>query len=773
MEEQEIRKQTKKNTIQSLLIIGLFFSAAGMLVSLLIYPSFLAGLVDGIVFLTSMVLLQVLHRKGYQDITAFTVWILYDLVWLPSMILYGGGLFGGASIMFVLGIVISCILFDGFWVFGILGFQCVFYCTFVTILFYHDYQSPLERSAVGVYCSDLFCLIAAVMVLIAIVLQEERMAKQENEHKNISENKIAVFLAQKNIFMDEMTHTSRTLSNTVLGMTELLLKEDVDNDIKDELMTVKGNALHLLSFMDDLHTLSELDAGKHILIKREFSFVDIYKEVLNIVKRELGQKRIFLDFQLDPSIPKVLYGDPDQIRQIITSLLFVTLDMVDNGRILFHVKAENDPERGETRLNCRLADTGRGLNGDDEDSIYSIYETYDSRQDNDMKAIGLKYSICRELVKLMNGSFSMESLQDVGMAIHFSVCCEVRDFTSILQLKPELKPEVLVYAKESVSYYQTWQGILDNLGIQAEYARNYYMFHRKLMERQYTHIFIPNQEYSLLANILKELKCEEKVYVICGDEFAYGDFGKCRMIRRPVTALEICSILNDGWKREAFLQAPAKSNLSLKKTSILVVDDNSVNLKVASGILHKYNADVDLARTGEECLQKLENVKYDMIFLDMVMPGMNGDEVLQQIRDREDSYYKDLPVIALTASAGGNIREELLEKGYQEYLTKPIKIRYLEKCLLAFLPEEKLERQYDDSKIKNPESRQLSKKVLEKFHEIQLQMNLKECEHLLKQLTKMKCAGQEHQEIREIEKAFDEFDFTQVVSILEKMIQQY
>ncbi len=121
---------------------------------------------------------------------------------------------------------------------------------------------------------------------------------------------------------------------------------------------------------------------------------------------------------------------------------------------------------------------------------------------------------------------------------------------------------------------------------------------------------------------------------------------------------------------------------------MLVVDDNAVNLKVAAGIFKKYGIDIALATSGEDALKKIEAEKYDLILMDMAMPDKNGDEVLQEIRAKEDKYYKEVPVIALTAQNGANVREEIMAAGFQEYLAKPIKRRYLEDCLLRFLPED-------------------------------------------------------------------------------------
>ena len=159
----------------------------------------------------------------------------------------------------------------------------------------------------------------------------------------------------------------------------------------------------------------------------------------------------------------------------------------------------------------------------------------------------------------------------------------------------------------------------------------------------------------------------------------------------PPYSQTVPMVLNHKWNKEDYKKSAKEETFTAKKAKILVVDDNAVNLKVAAGIFSKYGIDISLATCGEDSIKKMESEHYDLVLMDMVMPDLCGDEVLKLIRAKEDHYYKEIPFIALTAQTGANVREEILALGFQEYLAKPIKRRYLEKCLLEFLPEELIE----------------------------------------------------------------------------------
>jgi CheY-like chemotaxis protein/HPt (histidine-containing phosphotransfer) domain-containing protein len=308
-----------------------------------------------------------------------------------------------------------------------------------------------------------------------------------------------------------------------------------------------------------------------------------------------------------------------------------------------------------------------------------------------MKGIGLKYSICKELLSMMDGSIRVESIEGIGTSTYFDFCNEIVDETPMVALESEKKPSVLIYVSDDIQMNK-WQNIMEGFGIRPAYARSYYGFDRAIQDRRHDFIFVPDEAYENLRNIISLYECEEDTYITTVHSSIYGDFGKCRLIYNPFSCITVADILNHKWNKEDYKSSATVRTFTAKKAKVLVVDDNAVNLKVAAGIFSKYGIDISVATCGQDGIKKIESERYDLILMDMVMPDMSGSDVLKLIREKEDKYYKEVPVVALTAQNGTNAREEILNLGFQEYLSKPIKRRYLEQCLLGFLPEELIEK---------------------------------------------------------------------------------
>lgn len=291
---------------------------------------------------------------------------------------------------------------------------------------------------------------------------------------------------------------------------------------------------------------------------------------------------------------------------------------------------------------------------------------------------------------MMQGDIRVESIEGIGLCTYFSFCNDIVDAASMISLEEETKPNVLIYASEEMQKNK-WQNIMEGFGLRPTYSRNYYGFDKAIQDKNFDFIFVPNEVYENLSNIISLYQCEEKTYVIAEYSAIYGDYGKCRLIHKPFSSISVAEVLNHKWNKEDYKKSSTEKTFTAQNAKVLVVDDNVVNLKVAAGIFSKYGINIAVATCGKDGIKKIENEQYDLILMDMVMPDMSGSDVLDQIRAKDEKYYKEVPIVALTAQSGANVREEMLEFGFQEYLSKPIKRRYLEQCLLKFLPEELIE----------------------------------------------------------------------------------
>lgn len=604
---------------------------------------------------------------------------------LPVFITYSTIMRGSMPIWFAAGLLVIFFLLDykryG-WIIPVLIYWDVY--VFVRNLILSDVY--FQISGIKQFtASVIVALVSAVMALVFVIILQER--KLDKEKKAIDESRESIKSAgvAKARFLANMSHEIRTPMNSIIGLSELILKDDMDDATRQEATLIKDSAYDLLDIIDDVLIYSKLDSGKLSLKLGEFSFADMIKGLLESISAPVFDKKLKMRIMIDHNIPKVLLGDDIQIRQIFARLIFISLSLTENGRIMINIGSQRDEANNKVRINCIVADTGCGLAQADLDAIYGAYDTYDSRQNSNLKGLGLKFSICRELLKLMNGTINVKSIEGVGLETTFSFECDIKDPSPMISLDDKSPRKVLIYITDNREL-SVWKTIMEGFELRPDYVNSAFAFEKAVKNIKYDYIFVPSELYSDVSSTILTYKIEESTYVVADSKKTYGDFDKCRIIYHPVSCIGVSKILNNRWNPIEFSSKAEKNNYDGSKAKILVVDDNGVNLKVACSIFKQYKIEADIAKSGEECLNKMAMVKYHMVLMDMVMPEMSGLETLIKIRESEHPNFKDVPVIALTASTGANIRDEILAQGFQEYLAKPIKKRYLTNILVEFLP---------------------------------------------------------------------------------------
>lgn len=639
----------------------------------------------------SLLLLLDLYCSRH-NLTAILALIILNGIAVPLILKYGYVVYGIVIIWFVAGMLIIYSVFRGLTFFlAIIAF--IFeYCYLYSGILLPGSEGSFFAHVTFVFSDMAFCFVCTVLLIVMLIYFQEKFYQYQQWKISRSSRKIERAGNAKRQFLSNMSYEIRTPMNSIINLSEIMLKGDQSGETKSEINTIRSSAYDLLSIIDDVLTYAKIDAGNMHLIEDTYGFEKLIRDIIRTISEEIQKKKLCLDVKFDGNIPRQLYGDSVTIRQIFLYLLFISIDFTESGRIILEVSCERDDETGEVAFCCKVADTGKGLSQIDIQSLFGMYDIYDSRQSSNLKGVGLKFTICKELLSMMQGDIKVESIEGVGLSTTFTFRQKIVDASPMVQLEDEKKPGVLIYADDDFSMAK-WQDIMDVFNIRPTYSRNYYGFDRAIQDKHFDFIFIPSEVYENLSNIISLYQCQEYTYILSDYyDAVYGEFGKCRPIRRPLSCIPIAKVLNHGWDKEDYKKNAAEETFTAKNARVLVVDDNAVNLKVAAGIFSKYGIDIAVATSGEDSIRKIESEKYDLVLMDMVMPDMGGDEVLKVIRAKEDNYYKEVPFVALTAQNGANVREDMLGLGFQEYLAKPIKRRYLEKCLLDFLPEELIER---------------------------------------------------------------------------------
>lgn len=624
---------------------------------------------------------------GRHNLTAILALLILNGIAVPMILESGYIVYGIVIIWFVAGMLMIYSVFSGL----------IFYIAMIAFIFEYAYLYSgifLPLNGVSnftdipfVFSDMAFCFVCTVLLIVTLIYSQQKIYQYQQWKISRSSRKIERAGAAKRQFLSNMSYEIRTPMNSIINLSEIMLKGEQSGETKSNINTVRSAAYDLLSIIDDVLTYAKIDAGNMHLIEDTYSSERLVREIVQSISEDVKKKELYLDFKIDGNIPKLMFGDSVTIRQIFLYLLFISVDFTESGRIILEMSCERDEKDELATLHCTVADTGKGLSQIDIQSLFGMYDIYDSRQSSNLKGVGLKFTICKELLAMMQGDIEVKSIEGVGLSTTFTFCQKIVDAAPMVQLEDEEKPSVLIYVDDDINMAK-WQDIMDTLAVRPTYSRNYYGFDHAIQDKHFDFIFVPDNVYENLSNIISLYECQEYTYILSDFDAVYGDFGKCRPIHRPLSCIPITRVLNHRWNKEDYKKSAVEETFTAKKARVLVVDDNAVNLKVAAGIFSKYGIDISVATCGEDSIKKIEDEKYDLILMDMVMPDMGGDDVLKLIRAKEDIYYKEVPFVALTAQNGANVREEILELGFQEYLAKPIKRRYLEKCLLDFLPEE-------------------------------------------------------------------------------------
>jgi len=556
------------------------------------------------------------------------------------------------------------------------------------------YSAAFIQDSINDYKTNMTGLFIVVMIIMAITFVIFNIfisGLLKPLHKTMEELKAAS--KAKSDFLAKISHEIRTPMNAVIGMAELALREKMPNAAREHIITIKQAGNNLLSLINDLLDFSKIESGKLEIIHSNYQFSSLIHDVVNIIKMRVVDSNISFVVNIDCKVPNSLLGDEIRIKQILLNVLNNAVKYTKKGFVSFSVNGKIDEDTAH--LTIDVTDSGNGIKQEDLEKLFGEFVQIDLETHKGVEGTGLGLVITKKLVNAMGGDISVQSEYGRGSTFTITLSqkiCSPEPLASIV--KPEGK-SVLVYEKNKI-YADSITYTVDNLGVVCHSAENDDELREKLQAKDYTFLFV---SYSLLENakrIVKELKSKTEIVVLTEFNYASVD-ANFDMLAMPVHSISVANILNGVTDRFSYNAEESITAVRFIAPSakILIVDDIGTNLKVAEGLMLPYNMEVDLCSSGAEAIEAVSKNRYDLVFMDHMMPEMDGIETTRHIREN----YPELPIIALTANAVSGTKEMFLSNGFNDFLSKPIDIIKLNAILGKWIPKEKQEKLSEDAKI--------------------------------------------------------------------------
>ena len=491
----------------------------------------------------------------------------------------------------------------------------------------------------------------------------------------------------KTDFLANMSHEIRTPMNAIIGMSEIALREEMTLKARDYLRQVSNSANMLLTIINDILDYSKLEAGKMSIVESNYSPAALLKDVSGIVANRIGSKEIEYIVDVDTSMPCELIGDDIRLKQILVNLTNNAVKFTDEGQIKLSLKFRNI-NCDTIMLQCAVSDTGIGIEKENLAKLFNSFEQVDSKRNRKVEGTGLGLAIVKDLIGAMGGRISVDSEYGVGSTFYFEIPQRVANNSRLVKLIDEC-PSVVGFLGNPYFRNQIKKD-MESLG--AQYVDSDVESAPAIFDSLHVDYGITDDE--LTDEYFREFTQKHThtiFFVLCGDSPKnYSDLPNVRLLRRPVNILTFASaIMNVKFDKGIEDAVEAELDFTAPDANILIVDDNEVNLSVAVGLLEPLNMHIDTVDGGRKALDAISKKKYDIVFMDHMMPDMDGVETTREIRKNFPQYYA-MPIIALTANALASSREELLMSGMNDFVAKPIVLASICGVIKKWLPKEKI-----------------------------------------------------------------------------------
>lgn len=499
----------------------------------------------------------------------------------------------------------------------------------------------------------------------------------------IKNSEIEYAARAKSDFLANMSHEIRTPMNAVLGMAEMALREEMSPAAREYIHQIMFSGRNLLVIINDILDFSKVESGKMEINEVVYESMSMFNDLASIVNSRIGDKSIEFTMDIDPNLPQMMMGDNTRVQQVLINLLNNAVKFTKSGEV--HLKVAGTKIDDDTILiRMDVSDTGIGIRTEDVGKLFKSFQQVDSKRNRNIEGTGLGLAISQRLVELMGGGISVESEYEKGSTFTVEVPQKiVSDLVPEPDVKLPLHAALLVnnqYVKDQIIRDLTRVGVEYEDLSESETMDNtkfeFLIAEEQLFTSEIRDYFLENQKLTCI--------------VVSSSKPSNADFPRIRVVHKPVYYLNLYSAMGfiNEYTRDDVV-SEADFSFTAPEAHILIVDDNAVNLTVAKGLLEPLKMQVDTASSAAQAIDIMQKNKYDLIFMDHMMPEVDGIDTTHIIR-RLMIDYAEVPIIALTANAIAGTRDMFIAEGMNDFVAKPIDTKEITAKLRKWLPQEKL-----------------------------------------------------------------------------------